>query len=184
MFFSVCSATISLITSISNRFKYNYLYSKSKKAKYYYRVKKSFKMQIECEKLKSYHQYTHEMIEKSMCYVLGIDNTGNIEVFYIVSAGDAIVVYVQVSEVEIDANNMNKKGLLSTILEFGVAGSSLNEALKQELNQRLNLNVATKIDPTLLQPGQNDIVVGSRIKIFIQQNDMLSFDATKIVNVA
>ena len=193
MFFSVCSATISLITSISNRFKYNYMYSKSKKAKYHYRVKKSFKMKIECDNLDSYHKYTHKMIEKSMCYVLGIDNTGNIEVFYIVSARNAIIVYMEISEVEIEkmvsnaisnANNMNKKGLLSTILEFGVEGSSLSEALKQEINQRLKLNVATKIDPTLLEPGQNDIVVGNRIKIFIQQDHMLSFDATNIVNVA
>ena len=141
-------------------------------------------MQMECEKLKSYHQYTHKMIEQSMCYVLGIDNTGNIEVFYIVSAGNAIVVYIQVSEVEIDTNNMNKNGLLSTISEFGAEGSSLNEALKQELNQRLNLNAAAKIDPTLSEPGQNDMVVGTRIKIFTQQNDMLSFDALNIVAVA
>ena len=162
------------------------MYSKSIKAKYHYRVKKLFKMKIECSKFKSYHKYCHKMIEKSICHVLSIDNTGNIEVVYIVSARHAIIVYMQVSQVQIDCNdptNDNKQGLFSSMLEFDDKNSCLNEALKQELDERLNLKVGIKIDKNQLEPGQNDRVVGDKIKISIQNENSLSFDPTSTLMV-
>ena len=88
MLFSVLSALI----SVSQQMKHRTIYrgNAEEQVKIFYSKKTTFKMKIECEKFRRQHRYTHKLLEKIICSTLGIDNRGNIEVFYIISARNSL----------------------------------------------------------------------------------------------
>ena len=197
MTFSICSAVVSVFGAISGRFKNKYNYTQA--FQYYYSAKAVYKMKIECDKLESYHKYTHKMLTKTICNVLSIDNTGNIEVFYIVSARNAIIAYIEVTNTDlsqpelqntkstsetVDTVNGGKNGLFGQIAQFG-DDNQLTETLKQELNEKLNLKLSNQDTNTQdFEPGQMDTSVSNAIKIFVvKDKNGMSFDAKKVVKV-
>ena len=121
MIFSVISATFSLCLALSHRLKHEH----KKNAQYHYRTKKVFKMKIECQKFRSYHRYTHKMLTQSICSVLNIDNIGY---FFIVSARNALNVFIQVTQ-----------GMDTDIRQLADGSSgTYNGVLKQEINKNKN----------------------------------------------
>ena len=178
MFFSIISATFHLIHGISRKLRSKDLQHKEE---YYYRVKKTFIMKIECKEFRSYHKYIHKLLANVICSVLGIDNTGNvIEVFYIRTARHCIQAYVQVSNFDLNnsdkhkhkhktpgatdtgGGSTNNKEVFSRFLQIGkendnAKNNSINSAFKQELNERLQLK--------LEQPGTLGFEEGDDIVI-------------------
>ena len=137
MIFSVISATFSLCLALSHRLKHEHM----KNAQYHYRTKKVFKMKIESQKFQSYHRYTHKMLTKSICSVLNIDNIGYIEVFYIVSARNALNVFIQVTQgMDIDI----------TQLADGASGT-YNGVFKQEIDEKLGLKIGASAEGSDIQ---------------------------------
>ena len=148
MLFSVLSAMVSFSYEISRKSKAISL-SSDKRAKYFYRSRKSYKMRIICEKLQSQHRYTHNLLTKIICHILGIDNVGNVQIFYTYNVRNAIIAYMEVSNVDFYGNVVNvcvaelydiegkNDQLFNYINMIGVEGSVLNQALKQELRCRL-----------------------------------------------
>ena len=199
MTFSLCSAIVSIFGAISGRLKYDY----TKAEQYHYRVKQVYKMRIECDKLESYHKYTHKLMTKTLCSVLSIDNAGNIEVFYVVSARHSIIIFIQVSNTDVlreqpKLNPMNSQsmdretkqgpeGLFSLMNRLGEQQSVLNETLKQELNDKLNFgypNDANTETKETLEPGQEKQSVSTAIKILIIKDKTgLEFNADNLVKV-
>ena len=78
-------------------------------AQYFYRVKKSYKMKIEFSQFTRYHRYTHTLLTNVVCSVLGIDNVGNIEIYYIVAIRNGIVVHMNVSNVGLGSSGSNSE---------------------------------------------------------------------------
>ena len=161
MFFSTTSAMISISQQVSRKMKQESEIHTS--AKFFYRAKRTFKMKIECSKFERHHQYTHRLIEKTICSVLGIDNAGNIEVFYIIPIRHAIIAYMEVSNINIDStgtvgntnnNTMDGPGGTGTVpslspgsketvfvklKRLATHGDVLNEAFKHDLSKKLRL---------------------------------------------
>ena len=201
MLFSTFSIMIGISKGVWNKLKANSSTTYKSKALYHYRVKRTFKMKIECNKLHHYHKYTHNSITDVLCSVLGIDNGTDIEVFYIVPVRQALIVYMEVSSMDHD-NSDNVPGVVpiegqksdasifSKILGIGNEQNLLNETFKLELNQRLNLGLKTKSMPVSseLEPGQlqsieaksiDILAESSDIKVMVQE-DMLSVDENMI----
>lgn len=202
MIFSSCSAILSFLIACSQRMKHNYI----KAVEYHYRVKKVFKMRIDCQKLRSYHKYTHKILTKTMCYVSGIDNTGNIQVFYIVSARNAIIEYIEVTNADIGLENriqsmpslsdddmMNasqgKKGsLFVKIHQLDDNGGSLNDAFKQELNRKFNFKLSSSGNEKKTATGEVSAQIDHGIKnairiTIIRDKTALSYDVGHITDV-
>ena len=160
--FSCISIIFNLFYAISQRLKPQYKLSQQKQQQHQqqvYGTQKVYKMKIVCEKLQSHHRYTHKVLTKSLCSVLGIDNCGDIEVFYVVSARQGIVAYIQVlnrkinsntytNTIEGDSSKLNK--LSSRFLHISDPANPLNEALKQEINDHLKLNL-TQTEPESIE---------------------------------
>ena len=198
MIFSACSAIVSISRAITGHLKDDFLYNRSKRAQYYYRAKMVYKMRIDCTSLKSYHKYTHKLMTKAICGVLSVDNSGNIEVFHIISARHAIILYIEVSNLDLgepgaapdmmsarsrsasmESNNTNtsvnsvKDGLFAKMMQLGQSGHPENEALKQDLNEQLNLGVTNTEGST-----------GTDIRITIEIDEKgWSVDADKMVKL-
>ena len=198
MMFSSCSAFLSFCFAMSNRIKHTYI----KEIEYHYRKTKVYKMRIECEKFGSQHKYTHKLLTKTICSILRLDNTGNIQVFYIVSARNAIIAYIEVSNADIglelqkalsrslestqDDNDLHvKRGLFEMIEQLGDAqageangGGELNKILKQELNEKLNLGLSDSTTENT-EDGVNN---GIKIMVAVDKT-ALSYDVQKIDDV-
>ena len=96
----------------------------------------TYKVEIKCDKFKTYHKYTHKLIGHCICSALGIDDIGNIEVFYVISAHKAIVCYVQVSNLNgTDSYNGEK-----SIFSIGQKNSNTNQAFIQEMMDKLEFS--------------------------------------------
>ena len=193
MIFSTCSALVSISRAITGHLKDDFIYNRSKAAQYHYRVKVVYKMRIDCDKLESYHRYTHKLMTKTICGVLSIDNSGNIEVFHIVSARNAIIMYIEVSNLDLGesqlemmnarstsiesattVNSSVKDSLFSKMKQLGQSGQAQNEALKQDLNEKLNLSLEN-----------TDGKIGKDITITIERYEKgLSFDADKMIKLS
>ena len=150
-------------------------------------------MRIDCDKLESYHRYTHKLMTKTICGVLSIDNSGNIEVFHIVPARNAIIMYIEVSNLDLGesqlemmnarstsiestttVNSSVKDSLFSKMKQLGQSGQAQNEALKQDLNEKLNLSLEN-----------TDGKIGKDITITIERYEKgLSFDADKMIKLS
>ena len=175
MLFSICSVIVSLFSAISGRFKEKIKVLKS--AEYHYTTKEVIKMKIECKKLQSYHQYTHKLLTEIICGVLCVDDIGNIEEFYVVSARNAIVAYLEILTCVMDSksarstsgSNVNNINDLSQIYQFAKSNCPLNVAFKQELNEKLNLNI---LNENPLQPGQRRNTIGDAIIVSVTNENV------------
>ena len=109
-----------------------------------------YKMTIECNKFQPYHIHTYGLIEQALCSVLGIDNRGIIEVFYVAKMNFQIYIYLElrrsVMAKEFDAIEITpqKQVPLSKLTNIGEEGNDLNEMLKREITKRLNIRVGKK----------------------------------------
>ena len=189
MLFSICSVIVSLFSALSGRFK-----AKSKvlqSAEYHYTTKEVIKMKIECDKLKSYHKYIHKLLTEIICGVLCVDDIGNIEVFYIVSARNSIIAYIEILTCLVDSTSprstsstmtSNLKNDLSQIYQFAESNSPLNVAFKQEINEKLNLDV---VSHDRSQPGQRRSTIGNTIIVSItKENVGFSSDVGAVVQLS
>lgn len=91
-------------------------------------------MKIECDKLRSFHRYTHAAITDMLSRIIGINNTyNNTGIFYIYPVRNRLIIYIQISNYGIDQSKLD---LLSTIAKISDnEEGSLGEAFKLELNQ-------------------------------------------------
>ena len=163
-------------------------------------------MKIQCEQFQRYHMYTHHLIETTLCRVLGIDNTGNIEVFYILPIRHALVVYLQVSNINVHAtagNNIDnhkptptpendKQTLFAKFETIAWENGSLNEAFKHDLSKKLRLfkisgaRDAATANLDAYNNGNNNNngeygIIGARMKILLEQERSgLSVDTTTV----
>ena len=198
MLFSVMSVIFNLFYAISRQMKQRYKFAS--KQRLYYESKKVYKLKIECSKLESYHRYTHKLLQKLLCSVLGIDNSGNIEVFYIVPVRNGIIAHVQVLITKFDQHktkttrtanstgaNTDKAELFTRFEQVGKEGGELQEALKQELNNALKFDFVRQsvMNTIATEPGQNGNLIGDKIKIRITtENDSFANTFTNIASDA
>ena len=185
MLFSILSCVISILKSFVVSQKESAVKccdTSENRAKYNYRAKKLFRMRIECEYLKIYHRYTHKLILQSICRALEIDNTGNIEVFYIYSIRNAIIVYIDVSNVNLGANNnrmSNKNNIFNDILKldnnYHVSSMNVNNSFTNE-------NIAFRQEICEhLQFEYENIDINDIIKVYIiEDKNSLEFNKSRI----
>ena len=97
MLFSI----LSIVLSSCRRIAYSRVcVNEKEKAKHNYRAQRLFKIKIESNKIKSHHAFTHTLLTHCICSALKMDNTGNIEVFYVYHVRHALVAYVEISNIE------------------------------------------------------------------------------------
>ena len=158
---------------------------KESKVKFFYSQKRTFKIKIECQNLKSYHKHTHKLLGKIICSTLGIDNRGNIEVFYVLSARQSLVAYLQISNANIDGSKAsNSMSLFSRFVQIGNDKESISESFKLSLNEYLRLNVEAANGSNMLAPGEVENVIGDKIKITIEeQKSGLSVDPGAVATI-
>ena len=179
MIFSLFSILYRIFESISRKTKQNSILSKPE---YHYRVKKLYIMKIECDKLQSYHRYTHSTITDVLCRIFGIDNVfNNIEVFYIYPIRQGLIVYMEVSNY---GHGKSKLNLFQSILKLrDDQEGSLNESFKLELDQCLNLGIKSNDSNVYVRASVNDDeIIGNRIKIFVKhEENKLSVNRNAVV---
>lgn len=181
MLFSTISVFFSISQAMSRRLTNKQF---ATNARFHYRTKEIYKMKIECVQFKTWHRYTHTLLTNTICNVLGIDNMGNVQVFYVVPMRQGIMVYMEISNIDMymdyesnKAKNTsnNTSNIFSKILEIGDnSNSTLNEQFKQELNEKLHFELGQQI----IEPGQT--VTNSDIKNFIGDNMKISIAKDKM----
>ena len=191
MLFSVLSAMVSISQQLRNRTIYNGSHFdlcgnyKPETVKRFYNKKKTFKMKIECENLRKEHRYTHKLLEDIICSTLGIDNYGNIEVFYIIAARESLVAFIQVSNVNTNNSSLtNSESLFKSLKQISMTQGSKSESFKLSLNERLQLGVEIQKRLSILEPGEIDVTIGENIKVIIEkQTAGLSIDPNIVANM-
>ena len=185
MLFSVVSVIFNLFYEISRQLKHRYKSSTQSLCSESQRI---YKIKILCEEIKSYHKYTHKLLAKLLCSVLGIDDSGNIQVFYIVGIRHGIIAHVEICTTNLDDDHdatttiektkttgttdccPDKRQIFTRFERIGKKGDKLNEALKQELNNALQLNLVDD-EENSNEPGQdrnsNLISIGDKMQICI-----------------
>lgn len=143
MLFSTLSMIIHLLYSLSRRWKKNTSAADDVI---------SVEMTIECSKMKKYHAYTHNVLTHAICSALKIDETGNIQVFYIVHKNTSLIAHIDISD---QAQSLSQKrvnistqeSLLKKIAEISVPGSMANQAFIQQLSESLKFNAKGIVHP-------------------------------------
>ena len=183
MIFSFFSIVFRLFQAISR--KTNKQASVMSQAEYHYRVNKLFTVKIECDKLESYHRFSHKVITDILCSIFRIDNSGNnIEVFYVYPVRQALIIYIQISNYGIDTSKLD---LFVSILKIANDEEGpLCEQFKMEFNERLNLDIKQyNRDSGSREGGRQWMeIIGDRIKVFVMQQEIkLSVNANEVVSL-
>ena len=166
MLFSMFSMLIGISKSMSQNCRQKYLESHSKDNK-----KEIFRMKIKCSKFRSHHKFIHKLLNDAICNALQFESAPHIDVYYTSVLRHTIIVYIEVKNSDImflDNRNSNdldtpllqashSKDLFNCMLKLGKNDSKMNQILKKELNERLNLQLMDNIniDSPKSQPGQD-----------------------------
>ena len=186
MLFSILSCVISILKSFVVSQKESAVKccdTSENRAKYNYRAKKLFRMTIECEYLESYHRYTHKLILQSICRALPIDNTGNIEVFYIYPIRNAATVYIDVSNVNLGDGNINRMSNKNNIFNDVFKLDNNYHASNMNVNNSFtNENIPFRQEMCEhLQFEYKNIDINDIIKVYIiEDKNSLEFNKSRI----
>ena len=138
-----------------------------------------YKMTINCDKFKQYHIHTSKLIETALCHILGIDDAGQIEVFYSAFMNYNIYVYLQLSSKSVASfDSINQRMLKSNFEKIGIEGDDRNEMFKQEIIDGLKIRVGKKRiqvsdlegqRQSQIQPGAQTFKLVSKMSVTIEE---------------
>ena len=183
MIFSIFSIVYRIFQAILRKSRQNSLVTK---AEYHYRVHELYAMKIVCDKFQSYHRFSHNTMTDILCSIFRIDNSSNnIEIFYIYSIRQGLIIYLELSNYGIDKSKLD---LFSSILKISDnQEGALSEIFKMELDKRLNFgiknaNIDGQIDRARSRTVNYDEIIGDRIKIFVKhENKRLAVDKDAVI---
>ena len=143
MLFSILSGIISIIKSIviSKNAPIKCFDSIENRSKYNYRAKKLYQLKIECKHFQAYHRFSHKAIERCICNALVLDNTGNIQVFYIQHIRNALVAYIDISNLQLSvtdstrkmSHSASKNEIFKLATQLGESTNKTNIGFREEL---------------------------------------------------
>ena len=132
-------------------------------------------MKIECDKLKPYHQFTHNTMTDILCSMFRIDNSGNnIDIFYTYPVRQGLIIYIQLSNFGIDKSKLD---LFSIILKIADdQEGARGDTFKLQLDEYLRLGIKCNIE------AHGEQIVGDRMKIFVKHvNGELSVNQNTVI---